>query len=99
MIQLNCLSVDDNTYVPSRVLSTLTEEFTAATHVMQSSSNELSTLVSGEEKNVKNESYYIMHYNSRADMVRLLTEWYEPTQTSLYIYIYREREREINRSM
>ena len=40
---------------------------------MQSSSNELSTLVSMST----NESYYSMPYNSRADAVRLLAERYD----------------------
>ena len=49
-IQRNSLSVDDNIYAPSRGLSTLAKEVTAATRIMQSSSNELSTLVSGKAK-------------------------------------------------
>ena len=36
--------------LPPRGLSTLVKEFTAATRMMQSSSNELSTLVSGKAK-------------------------------------------------
>ena len=40
------VSVNDNIYDPSRGLSTLVKELTAATRVMQSSSNELSTLIS-----------------------------------------------------
>ena len=40
--------MDDNIYAPPRGLSTLVKEFTAATRIMQSSSNELSTLVSGK---------------------------------------------------
>ena len=55
-------------------MSTLTKEFTAATHIMQSSSTELSTLVSGKAKMLTNESYYLMSYNSRVDVVRLLAE-------------------------
>ncbi len=37
-------------FTPPRSLSTLAKEFTAATRIMQSSSNELSTLVSGKAK-------------------------------------------------
>ena len=44
---------------------------------MQSSSNELSTLVPGKAKMLTNESYYIMAYNPRADVVRLLAEQYD----------------------
>ena len=48
VIQRNSLSVDDNIYAPSWGLSTLVKEFTAATRTMRSSSNKLSTLVSGK---------------------------------------------------
>ena len=49
----------------------------AAARIMQSSSNELSTLVSGKVSNVKqNESYNLMPHNSRADEVRLKAERY-----------------------
>ena len=48
MLQQNSLSVDDNIYAPPWGLSTMAKEFTAATRIMQSSSNELSTLVSGK---------------------------------------------------
>ena len=41
-------SVDDNIYAPPWGLSTLPKEFTAAARIMQSSSNELSTLVSSK---------------------------------------------------
>ena len=41
--------------LPSRGLSNLAKELTAATRVMQSSSNELSTLVSDSAKKVNNE--------------------------------------------
>ena len=44
---------------------------------MQSSSNELSTLVSGKAKMSINESNDIIPYNSQADMVHLLAEWYD----------------------
>ena len=37
-------------HAPQRGLSTLAKEFTAATRIMQRSSNELSTLVSGKAK-------------------------------------------------
>ena len=50
VIQRNSLSVDDNIYAPPWELSTLAKEFTAATRMMQSSLNELSTLVSGKAK-------------------------------------------------
>ena len=39
---------------------------------MQSSSNKLSALVSSKAKMYTNESYYIIPYNSRAGVVRLL---------------------------
>ena len=42
--------MDDNIYAPHRGLSILAKELTATTHVMQSSSYELSTLVSGKAK-------------------------------------------------
>ena len=60
----------------TRGLSTLNKELTAATRIMQSSSNELRTLVSGKAKMLTNECYYIMPYNSRVDMFRLLAERY-----------------------
>ena len=41
---------------------------------MQSSSNELSTLVSGNVQNLENERYYLVPYTSLADEVRLLAE-------------------------
>ena len=44
---------------------------------MQSSSNELSTLVFGKAKCKQNEGYYIMPYNYRVDVVRLLAERYD----------------------
>ena len=45
---------------------------------MQSSSYELSTLVSGKEKcKKKKESYNIMPYISRADVYRLMAEQYD----------------------
>ena len=51
VIQRNSLSVDDNIYAPTPGrLSTLTKELTATTRIMQSSSYELSTLVSGKAK-------------------------------------------------
>ena len=50
LLQLNRLSVDDNIYAPPRGLRTLAKEFTAATRIMQSSLNDLSTLVSGKAK-------------------------------------------------
>ena len=40
--------MDDNMYAPPRGLNTLAKEFMVATRIMQSSSNELSTLVSGK---------------------------------------------------
>ena len=40
------ISYDDNHYTKC----TFTNEFTAATHIMQSSSNELSIMVSGKAK-------------------------------------------------
>ena len=42
--------MDDNIYAPHTGLSTLAKELTAATRVLQSSSNEPSTLVSSKEK-------------------------------------------------
>ena len=59
--------MDDNIYASPRGLCTLAKECTAATRIMQSSSNELSTLVSGKAKT-------IMPYNSWADVVRLLSK-------------------------
>ena len=50
VIHRNILSVDDKICAPSRGLSTLVKEFTAATCIMQSSSNESSTLLSGKAK-------------------------------------------------
>ena len=47
-MQRNSLSVDDNIYATPGGLRTLVKEFTAATRIMQSSSNELNTLVSGK---------------------------------------------------
>ena len=41
-------SLRGHTYAPPWVLSTLTKEFIAATRIMQSSLNELNTLVSGK---------------------------------------------------
>ena len=40
--------MDDNIYSPPWGLSTLAKEFSAAARIMQSSSNELNTLVSGK---------------------------------------------------
>ena len=57
--------------------SILTKEFTAVTRIMQSSSNELSTLVSGKAKMQTNKSDYVMPINFRADAVRLLAERYD----------------------
>ena len=37
--------------LPHGILSTLAKEFSAAARIMQSSSNELSTLVSGKQTN------------------------------------------------
>ena len=48
VMQRNSLSVDDNIYLPPWGLSTQAKEFLATAHIMQSSSNELSTLVSGK---------------------------------------------------
>ena len=45
-----CVSADDDIYTPPGGLNTLAKELTAATRIMQSSSNELSTLVSGKAK-------------------------------------------------
>ena len=50
----------------SRGLSTL--ELTAATSVMQSSSNELSTLVSDSAKSKQTKANTKMRYNSRFDV-------------------------------
>ena len=50
MIQRNSLSVDDNIYAPLPVAITLAKELTVATHVMQISSNDLSTPVSDSAK-------------------------------------------------
>ena len=77
IIQRSSLSVDDNIYASPRGLSTLAKEFTATTRIMQSSSDEMSILVSGKAKIWINENYYIMPYNSRADVVRLLVERYD----------------------
>ena len=44
---------------------------------MQSSSNKLITLVSGKARILINESYYIMPYNSRIGVARLLAERYD----------------------
>ena len=44
---------------------------------MQSCSNELSSLASVKAQMSTNESYYIIPYNSRADVVRLLAERYD----------------------
>ena len=49
-LQRKCLAVDDNIYAPPLELSTLQKEFMAATRIMQSSSNEWSTLVPGKAK-------------------------------------------------
>ena len=57
--------------------SAMAREFTATSRIMQSSSNELSTLVSCKAKMLTNETYYIMTDNSRADVVRLLAERYD----------------------
>ena len=46
--KLNILSMDDNIYAPPWGLSTLAKEFTAAARIIQISSNEVSTLVSGK---------------------------------------------------
>ena len=40
--------MDDNIYAPPWGLSSLAKEFTVAARLMQTSSNELSTLVSGK---------------------------------------------------
>ena len=77
MIQRNSLSVDDNIYAPPRGLSTLAKEFTAATRIMPSSSNELSPLVSVRTKMLTNKMYFIIPYNYLADVVRLLAERYD----------------------
>ena len=50
MIQRNSLSVDYNIYAAPQGFSTLSKEITTATRIMQSSSNELSTVVSGKAK-------------------------------------------------
>ena len=48
VIQQNSLSEGDNTYAPPWGLSIVAKEFSADARMMQSSSNELSTLVSGK---------------------------------------------------
>ena len=76
-------SSDDNYYTTGMYVcvcgypQTLAKEFTAATRIMQSSSNELSTPVSGKAKCKTNESDYIMPNNSRADVFRLFAERYD----------------------
>ena len=44
VIQRKSLSVDDHIYAPQSGLSTLAKEFTAATRIIQRSSNELSKM-------------------------------------------------------
>ena len=70
MYAFTCAYVCQWAHALPRRLSTLLKEFTATTHIMQSSLNELNTLVSDKAKNV-NESDYIMPYNSPADVVPL----------------------------
>ena len=65
-------------YIYIYIYTTLAKEFTAATRMMQSSSNELSSLVSGKVYKFKqNKIYGLMPYNSRADAVRLVDERYD----------------------
>ena len=45
---------------PPRVLSTLAKEFLAAARIMQSSSKELSTLVSGKVQNVNKRTLLLL---------------------------------------
>ena len=52
-------------------LSILAKELTAGTSVMEKSSNKLSTLISDNAKCKQTKSYFIMRYNSRADVGRL----------------------------
>ena len=67
------------------VLSTLAKEFAAATRIMQSSSNELSSLVSGNAKMWTNEGCFIMPYNSQVDVVRMLAERFD-TKSNVKIW-------------
>ena len=62
--------------LPSQGLSTLEKELTAATHIRQSSSNELSTPVSSNVEYVN--KWKPMHYNSQTDISRLVAEWWDP---------------------
>ena len=70
--------------------SVLAKGFTAASRKMQISSNELSPLVSGKAKMYTNESYYIMPYNSRTEVVRLLAERYD-TKSSVKLDGFRSQ--------
>ena len=76
--------------LPSLGLNTLTNKFTAAARIMQSSSNELSTLVSGKAKMKINKSYYIMPYNSRADVLRLQADRYD-TKSNVKLGVFRSQ--------
>ena len=69
--------------LPARGLSTLAWKFTATTRIMQSSSNDSRTLVSGKAKMLTNGSCYIKPYNSLAEVVRLLAEPYDTKWLSL----------------
>ena len=59
-IQRNSLSVDDNIYAPPWGLRTLVKEFLAAASIMQSSSNELSNLVSSRVENVNKRTLLLL---------------------------------------
>ena len=52
------------TYVPPWGLSTLVKEFSAAARIMQSSSNKLSTLVSGRVENVNKRTLLLLLQNT-----------------------------------